>query len=511
MGPPERPKAEKATDINDLNDLVTAAGVDLRAEENYLAATYRNKHQDSSFSTSFGTSSSSTVSPENSFQQWSQSSYGQYPAFQPNGPFSQPPVSQRSVEDEIREQHKRAARQRAESKQAHLNSPFLLPGPLRQRLDTINLLNQVTLDLKGVTEKPVTASNVHGASMVGADGQGLVAAAVYRTVEADAPLADIMTLLSLACEQRLRGLAEDACAIARGRQYGSHGVVPPEWKDVATGVGAPKATEARSQSVTRTAWDQVPDSAVSPMTVSPPKRESRRPQQQKMGPNGFVGNANDIATRLPTPPTEPDAPLLPTIAYPSALPLLLRDIALADREAEKRRLERRKKRSKDRQSSIVDEVSSPAVGSPATPSADPPKISKKELAKQKGAQMSEDYMHKQANQTAALALGGGSKKYSWMTAAAAPAASTLAAGAGLGRGSIPASRNGSGAVPTLSQEDAALRSKESWKQLGDFREDGPRGRGVQMRDFITVVERDGLEKKTVTKLLLYLSSQDVPR
>jgi hypothetical protein len=282
MGPPERPKAEKATDINDLNDLVTAAGVDLRAEENYLAATYRNKHLDSSFSTSFGTSSSTTISPETSFQQWSQSSLGQHAAFQPQSQFSQQPVSQRSVEEEVKEKHRQAARRRAETKQAHLRNPFLHAEPVRAKLESIGYENQVQLNTRGVTEQqppPVSATNLHGASMVGANGTGLVAASLYRTLEVDAPLADILALLSLACEQRMRSLAEDAYAISRSRQYGSHGVVPPEWSDVATGEGVPKETTARSQSITQTAWDNQPESAVSPMTVFPPKRELQLPMQ----------------------------------------------------------------------------------------------------------------------------------------------------------------------------------------------------------------------------------------
>jgi hypothetical protein len=278
MGPPERPKADKATDINDLNDLVTAAGVDLKAEENYLAATYRNKHQDNSFSTSFGTTSSSTISPENSFQQWSQGSYGQYPAFQPNGPFSQPQVSQRSVEDEIKAKHERAARQRNDTKQVHLKDSFLATDPVRIRLEKQCYENQVRLDVRGLNETlpppPVTANDVRGTSMVTADEKtGIVAATGHRTLNADAPLVEILTLLSLACQERMRSLVEDAYAISRSRQYGSHGIVPPEWASVATGEGAPKDATARSQSITGTAWDQVPNSAVSPLTVLPPKRE----------------------------------------------------------------------------------------------------------------------------------------------------------------------------------------------------------------------------------------------
>lgn len=227
-----------------------------------------------------------------------------------------------------------------------------------------------------------------------------------------------------------------------------------------------------------------------------------------------TGNPTDATARLPTPPTEPEAPLLSTVAYASPLPAFLKSIATTDREAEKKRLERRKRRDKARQSSVVDEVASPntAGASPATPSATTgaAKMTKKELAKQKGAQQTEDYMHRQANQTAALALGGGSKRYSWMTSGAATAAPTLGAGVGLGRGNATVSRTNS-ASTILPQEDAGLKSKEYWKKFGEFREDGPKGKGVQIRDWITVLEREGMERKTLARCYAKLSSKEDQR
>lgn len=117
-------------------------------------------------------------------------------------------------------------------------------------------------------------------------------------------------------------------------------------------------------------------------------------------------------------------------------------------------------------------------------------------------------MAKQANQAAAMALGGGSKKYAWMTAATAAAPAALGAGVGLGRGSVSASRTGSGAVPTVPQVDAGMKSKETWKKLGEWREDGKGGEGVQIRDFVGVLERDGFERRTLARCYGRLSSKD---
>jgi hypothetical protein len=106
-----------------------------------------------------------------------------------------------------------------------------------------------------------------------------------------------------------------------------------------------------------------------------------------------------------------------------------------------------------------------------------------------------------------MALGNMGKKYSWMTAAAAGPAGGLAAGAGIGRGSTAVSRTASGTVPLAQQEDAGLRSKEFWKKLGEWRE----GKDIQIRDFITVLERDGVEKKTLAKCYARLSSAEKER
>ncbi|QDS77559.1 hypothetical protein FKW77_001256 [Venturia effusa] len=501
MGPPEKPKAEKATDINDLNDMVTASGIDLREEENYLAATYRNRHAE----TSFVSQSNSTLSANTSFNQWSQESYGNHPGFQSHGPLSQPAVSQKSLEEIQREKHRLEVHNYNARKQKHLNDPFLQTGCVRERLERKTLEYQVRLDSKGFYEQappkppPQNPQNLHASTMTGVNGTGIIVAKASGMLEQGAPLVDLLSLLSLAANERLRGLLEDAHAISRARQFGSQGVVPPEWADIAEGRGKPQQTEARSQSIMRTAWDQVPDSAVSPKTVLPSTLDSTDP------------------TRMPTPPQEPEQAPKPTIAFSSSLPTQLRSIADADKEAEKKRLERRKKRDKERQNSVISDTASPmtatAVG-PGTPGMETAvKITKKQAAKESKQTVTDEAQRKQANQTAAMALGGMGKKYSWMTAAAPKPAGGLQAGVGLGRGAgTPgSSKSGNGSAPAQPQEDVGLRSRGYYKKLGSWREDGPTGRGIQIRDWITVLERDGIEKKSLAKSYARLSSGDKER
>jgi hypothetical protein len=218
--------------------------------------------------------------------------------------------------------------------------------------------------------------------------------------------------------------------------------------------------------------------------------------------------------RLLTPPREPELPLQPTIAFSSPLPILLKSIADADKEAEKKRLERRKKREKERQNSILSDTASPTTATPTgatTPGADVAvKITKKQAAKESKQAVTDEVQRKQANATAAMALGNMGKRYSWMSAAP-KAAGGLSAGVGLGRSGTPGSSKTGSSAPAQPQEDAGLRSKEYYKKLGLWREDGVNGRGIQIRDWITVLERDGVEKKTLAKSYARLSSGDKER
>ena len=79
----------------------------------------------------------------------------------------------------------------------------------------------------------------------------------------DSPYVEILSLLSLATEERLRGLVEDAATLAKGRRMGSSGVVPIELADLATGNGASEMV---------TGLPTPSNSAVSP-TANPLKRK----------------------------------------------------------------------------------------------------------------------------------------------------------------------------------------------------------------------------------------------
>jgi hypothetical protein len=282
MGPPEKPKADKAMDINFLNDNVAVAGVDLKEEENYLSSAYRNQHGTQGSGTavnSFGSVGSwNSISPENTFASWSQSPTATQlsQAGRPVGPLSQPPLTPNSMEETIKAKHKEAARRQAERQQVHLRDPFLLANIIREKIQKKALDAGVRF-----RDDAVRITNGGDANDLQVGGQrwqlqngGTLIAANSTIVSADSSLPNILSLLSLATQQRARDLLEDAYMSSRSRQYGSGGKVPPEWLDLAIGKGTSEKTTIRPESVSRTSWDAIPDSAVSPMTVIPAKSKS---------------------------------------------------------------------------------------------------------------------------------------------------------------------------------------------------------------------------------------------
>ena len=236
---------------------------------------------------------------------------------------------------------------------------------------------------------------------------------------------------------------------------------------------------------------------------------------------GELPSANLDLARLPTPPSS-EAPTQQTISFKAEVPPILRSLGSLERQAEQKRIAARKKRQDKERLATADTTASPATpaapGTPGTPgaagaaagAAQEVKMTKKEREKQaKQLHQTEEIIRQQANNAAAMALGGKSR-YSWMTSASTPAAgSGFGTGVGAGR-STPVSRTTSvvGVPQVQKEEDRGLRSRDDWKTLGDFREDGPGGKGVQLRDVVTVLERDGgIESRSLTKAYTQMRSE----
>jgi hypothetical protein len=272
MGPPSRPVDNKPTDVNDLSDVLVGSGVDLREEEAALFNSYNASgnqqnstsfNQDSSASFSHASSGgpqSSNFKPYNRIDSLSSNVPGDRGSLYGAGNLNQPAIPLKTAEAQYEAQKKRARQRKNERQQYHLNDPFLHNGVVRKRLDKQAHTDHVVLQRDGL----LTASGQEQPMellVTGPDrNEFLTMVKGQDLLSSSSPLAEIFALISLAAQERLRALVEDAAALAKGRRLGSHGVVPTELADLAVG---------NDQALLLTPGN----SAVSPMT-NPLKRMS---------------------------------------------------------------------------------------------------------------------------------------------------------------------------------------------------------------------------------------------
>ncbi|KAF2150762.1 hypothetical protein K461DRAFT_280774 [Myriangium duriaei CBS 260.36] len=515
MGPPPKPTAEqkaakekeekeKVTDISDISDAMWGSGVDLREEENYLSSTSRAIYGSQSFD-----SQSTITSPNNSFELLTQGlSAGQLSG---SGPASQGSASREAILAEVDRKHRDAAYKYAKDHEQHLRDPFLMGGNVRNKLHKVAFDQGVTVDAKGLydpvkQQPPQRAQGVNGVYARGPDDVGLaaiqsstVAEIQNAFLEEGSRYADILSLVSLAANERMRALLDEAYTISRGRQLGSHGVVPPDLQDIATGEGR-RSTSVKPESITNTAWDR------------PRSRASDSGEKQD------------------------------TVSFTTALTSHLSSLALSEHAAEAQRIKRRATRL-TRLKSTTDaplpsatdnptDPSTPATPLPATPlSTDSPAaasapgsvapekpLTKKERERAAKAGQTEEVLHKNANVTAAMQLGFGkkAKKYSWMTGGAGgagaqqsnpfakpatPVRSSSTKDGGSGGG------GGGGVKAEKASGGEGKRSLGRERKFGDWREDGPGGKGVQLRDLAAVLGRDRRVGKMLERAWLKLEKE----
>ena len=538
MGPPPRPnpavKTEKAekeekeriTDIGDISDAIFGSGIDLREEENYLSNTFRNTHSQQSFNQSFD-SGSTVLSPSGSFDQLSQGAYGSQPAFGGSGPISRPAASQESIEAELNRKHQAAARAYAQQREHHLRDPFLLGNTIRHRIHTVAIQQGVTLDIKGLYEpekkQPAPPNQPHGVTgvtAVGPNGTGMVSIrgqsipeAPHAFIEEAARYADILSLVSLAANDRVRALLDESYTIARGRRYGSHGVVPPDLQDLADGDGR-RAVSVKTESITGTSWDKSKDSS---------GEDAAMKGKHKIA-NGL--KASTILMRVA------DTGLQSTVAFTNRLTEHLQNLAVSDRDAELARIRKRQERAKkmaaaekaaleggpDASTPVPTSGGANSPATPATPSADfassvapgdAKSLTKKEREKASKVGQTEEVLHKNANSTAAMQLGFGkkAKRYSWMNSAAP---SNPFAKPSVPKPVINTNVNGTkgGADGTATSQTAEKGMEAKEHKWGSWREDGIEGKGIQMRDLALVLERDGRGRKALHQCFMTIGAGD---
>lgn len=143
------------------------------------------------------------------------------------------------------------------------------------------------------------------------------------------------------------------------------------------------------------------------------------------------------------------------------------------------------------------------------PEVEPKKLSKKEQAKLQNARLDEAHQHRSANSTVSNFLGAGKsrfgKTYSWMTAAAAAGSPTVPSrlntlGGGGGGGRAGGSLGSTAADNSPVSAGGALGlSGNAGRRLGEWREDRDKGAGIQLRDWIRVLEDEPKERNSLIR------------
>jgi hypothetical protein len=248
-------------DVNNISDVLTGSGIDLRAEEDNLLQNYRSFNSQAS---------GSTVSPHASFSNWNQQA--NHGAFQGSGPLSQP-MTKEQQEAELLRKHEQAARILNESAQQPLTDPFLMANVLRHRIAKRAYDYGIQVHVDGLFDKipDKTPRDVTRTAQAGANGEQIVGLEAASLLNQNAPLVEILSLLSLAAEDRIRTIVEDSFALSQGRQNTSHGIIPPQMLDLAEVDKEAEPKMVAPTNILRTPWE-APDSAVSPTTTANKRR-----------------------------------------------------------------------------------------------------------------------------------------------------------------------------------------------------------------------------------------------
>jgi hypothetical protein len=259
----------KDLDVNNISDVLTGSGIDIRAEEEAMLHTVGSRNFGASFNSQ---ATGSTLSPHGSFNQWGQQTG--HGAYQGTGSVSQP-VTQEQLEEELMQKHQRAARAANESSTLHLADPFLYAAALRQRIAKRAYEHGISVNLEGLFDKipEHSPSNVSRTTVTGSNGESIVGLQATSLLNQNAPLVELLSYISLAAQERMRTVVEDAFALAQGRRNTADGTVHPNLLDIVAADGAVTTKSVVSPNMSKTTWEAAPDSAVSPMTVTAQKRK----------------------------------------------------------------------------------------------------------------------------------------------------------------------------------------------------------------------------------------------
>ncbi|KAH8812016.1 hypothetical protein F5884DRAFT_299370 [Xylogone sp. PMI_703] len=483
MGPPSKPiEKDKKEDGVDPMDVLGGTGIDLREEEQYTF------QLNASFNSSTSGSQVGNISASHSFTQFPP---GDESSFYGSGPANQPGEVPKESQDEFGKKaadkawHD-AARNLAISRQRELDNPFLNVVFVHKKMEKVawEMGLRLNTDMKGSMgtmklPEHFQDRTVHVQTAVGPNG--ILTGTQGMFLPADSLLVDQLALLSIATKHRLRGLIEDATKLAKGRQTGSHGIVTGDFADIAVPSNVTSGIHA-TEDAPRSGWE----GSLSPSSnLKRPANSMPTPVSDgAKTPNGEVKFSNEVVSAL-------------------------RTSAAKEREYEEARLRKRRARTTGdgtpRQGSI-------APGTPGSVAPEPSEKAptKKEQKKKAEAKVNEAASHAAANVTTAQFLGGGGglfgkkKKYSWMTGGApgGPGSGASTPGRIMTQG-LPGTP--SGIVAPVAPERLTT---DGVRRLGTWREDHEKGQGIQIRDWISVLEDDGREKRALQKAYMWLDQSE---
>ncbi|KAG5953492.1 hypothetical protein E4U53_005383 [Claviceps sorghi] len=488
MGPPQRPAERPTKDYEyDVTDSLAGTGIDLRAEEQYMSELYSNAMD---------------ANPE------ARTGFAQHPAgtkttFYGAGPANQP-AENVSEQDQRKFALKAAEQAWADSsmrlavqRTQEINDPFLLVAILHRRAEKIAKENHISLnlDMKNAQSMgkmrlpeqfPTPAVTVK--MQPGPDSIMVQTTGSY--IPQDSFLVDQLALMSIATKQRLREMMGDANVVAVNRQKTSHGEIPEDW----TAAGAPMNAEPLGEAAEIDPSTDVADGAPVTSESAPLKRSAD---------DAALGNSTKPAKKL--------------AKITSSMTLTMRELARQEREWEEARLRRRQKRKEGTTDvgAAPSRSGSIAPGTPGSvaPDSDKP-MTKKEMKKHQTLKAAEANSHANQNITSSMfaGLGGkgnlfGKKKsgktYDWLNAGRGGSGTSTPTKSTPGTGM----KGPNGAPGTPSPAGLAMTT-EGRNRLGTWREDKEKGKNIQLRDWVVVLERDGREAKALQQAYVHLDASN---
>jgi hypothetical protein len=186
----------------------------------------------------------------------------------------------------------------------------------------------------------------------------------------------------------------------------------------------------------------------------------------------------------------------------------LLEVGKQSQSSEEARLRKRQKRleklaEKDKDGAEAGSRSgSVAPGTPGSiaPEAGDTKAMSKKEGKKAAAKAAESSSGTTVNATLSLFTGGKKKKYSWMNSGAGSGASTPRAQ------NTPGTPGGIGV--TVGKAGHGPLTKASVSHLGQFREDSEKGKNIQLRDWIVVLEDRGLDLRSLQTAYTKIDKSD---